>query len=48
MPTEANLGLQLMKSFALSRLTFNRIDKMFLHISIKCTDKDEKFLGIAT
>jgi hypothetical protein len=46
--TEAYQGLQLVRCYALSRIIFIRIDKMFLHFSIKFTDKDEKFLGIAT
>jgi hypothetical protein len=45
--TEAYLGLQLVRCFALRRLIFIRIDEMFLHFSIKFTDKDEKLLGIA-
>jgi hypothetical protein len=46
--TEAYQGLQLVRCFVPSRLIFIHIDKMFLHFSIKCTDKDEKLLGIAT
>jgi hypothetical protein len=46
--TEAYQGLQLVRCFALRRLIFIRIDKMFLHFSIKFTDTDAKLLGIAT
>ena len=35
-------GLQLIRCLTLSRLIFTRIDKMFLQISIKISDKDEK------
>jgi hypothetical protein len=36
------------RCFAPSQLIFIRIDKMFLHFSIKFTHKYEKLLGIAT
>jgi len=41
-------GLQVKSCYALIRLIFIRIDELFLHILIKFTDNDDKFLGIAT
>jgi len=34
--------------FTLSRLIFINIDKTLVHNSIKCTDKNEKILGIVS